>query len=239
MQEEREGQAKEEIGADVRQPAVVVPQLEPRGPLENLSAAVADVADPLNLRGRDYGEVAMERWSKRKEPPQPGRSGTGADSGVPFSTPGPVPAADLPTQEGARRQAAGKPQGPSGLIGADRDTAAATRQRGDERLYESRNHWGPAEYAREARLQEHGRTVSQNVPTTAGDIAQSVAGGAAQDSMDVDFLTGTEAMVVMAVMGADSKSYKREHRRAAKMILSEIYSPRESPRFYRECRATR
>ena len=26
-------------------------------------------------------------------------------------------------------------------------------------------------------------------------------------------------------MGADSKSYRREHRRAAKMVLSEIYSP--------------
>ena len=43
--------------------------------------------------------------------------------------------------------------------------------------------------------------------------------------MDVEPLAGTEAMAVMAVMGADSKSYKREHRRAARMILSEIYSP--------------
>ena len=32
-------------------------------------------------------------------------------------------------------------------------------------------------------------------------------------------------MAVMAVMGADTKSYRREHRRAARMVLSEIYSP--------------
>ena len=43
--------------------------------------------------------------------------------------------------------------------------------------------------------------------------------------MDVDFLAEMDSMAVMAAMGADSRPYKRERRRAARMVLSEIYSP--------------
>ena len=67
--------------------------------------------------------------------------------------------------------------------------------------------------------------MNRHVPVTAGDIAQSSSADQRQESMDVDFLADMETMAVMAVMGADSKSYRREHRRAARMVLSEIYSP--------------
>ena len=83
-------------------------------------------------RSDAYARAAMDRWSTRTEPLQPGCSGTDGKTGVPFTTPGPVPAADLPTQEGARRQAAGKSQGPSGLIEMSSDTAAASRQNAEE-----------------------------------------------------------------------------------------------------------
>ena len=43
--------------------------------------------------------------------------------------------------------------------------------------------------------------------------------------MDVDVLAELDSMAVMAVMGADSKSYKRVRKRAAKMVLSEVFSP--------------
>ena len=46
-------------------------------------------------------------------------------SGVPFFTPGSVPAACLPTRRESGRQDAGKPQGPSGPIGMGEDTAAS------------------------------------------------------------------------------------------------------------------
>ena len=66
--------------------------------------------------------------------PQPGRSGTGDESGVPFSISGQEPAerAPTPTEERDGARGSRKSQGPSGLIGADRDTAATARQNAED-----------------------------------------------------------------------------------------------------------
>ena len=75
-----------------------------------------DEAPPLEVGPNgdvDMGAVLVD--------PQPGCSGTGSGadgvmtSSVPFSTPGFVPAACLPTRLESGRQDAGKLQGPSGL----------------------------------------------------------------------------------------------------------------------------
>ena len=83
---------------------------------------------------------------------------------------------------------------------------------------------GP-EYGRWSRPQgpeEHSQKINRHVPVTAGEIAESSGANQHQESMDLDFLADMETMAVMAVMDADSKSYRREHRRAAKMVLSKI-----------------
>ena len=69
---------------------------------------------------------------RRTEPLQPGRSGTGADRGVTFPTPGTEPAARSPTQRGANGGRAETPQDPRGSSGAGRDTAPAARQNAEE-----------------------------------------------------------------------------------------------------------
>ena len=83
-------------------------------------------------RSDEYARAAMDRWSTRIEPLQPGRSGTDGRSGVSFTTPDTESARRMSTQEGRDDMRTEKLQGPSGLIEASSDTAAASRQNAEE-----------------------------------------------------------------------------------------------------------
>ena len=95
---------------------------------ERLDRAMVDFSHPADTAGdtarppakvelEDTAEAdayrarALEHNGPRREIPQPGRSGTGDEGGVPLSTPGSVPAACLPTPQEGGRQDAGKLSG--------------------------------------------------------------------------------------------------------------------------------
>ena len=137
----------------------------------------------------------MNSW-KPGEPPQPGRSGIGGGGGVPFPTPGLVPAADLPTSVEARRQAAGKLQGPSGLTGAGRDTAAAARQNAEDDA-------------------EH-----EDMQTEEDTAMDTGFIGILEPSAE-DFMSD----LLLQHLGSSGRSYLRENRASCRMIVSEMYSP--------------
>ena len=48
--------------------------------------------------------------------------------------------------------------------------------------------------------------MGQHVHTTAGAVAQSTAGGPPREFMHVDFLEEIGSMMIMAAIGADTKS---------------------------------
>ena len=106
----------------------------------------------------------------------------GADSGVPFSIPGREPAERAPTpmeeRDGAR--CSRKSQGPSGPIGMDRDTAAATRQGARTADELEDNGWNSAAGRERTRIQQQGTmddAMHQRDLRTTGTPVPGVRGG--------------------------------------------------------------
>ena len=133
----------------------------------------------------------LDSYGARKEPLQPGCSGTGADSGVSFSVPDMESAERVPTQEGRTARVQTKSQGPSGLNGADRDTAAAARQN-----------------AEELTAADDGMGTDERQTMTIKELIQKI--GLVEKKREGK--NAEQINCIMVVLGADPKSFRREKR---------------------------
>ena len=217
LQEERVEQAKGENAAGVQPPVAAPPQPEPKGFLDRIPEPTLPPGraedDPSAIAYRDRAREYNGRGT-----PQPGRSGTGGESGVPFSIPDAESAGHVPTQEGRTARVQTKSQGPSGLIGADRDTAAAARQNAD----------AAAEMETDDR-QEADEDAMNTDFVGNFDVADSL--GRLEPSFDDEVST-----LLLNQLGSVGRSHRRESCSAARRLVTEVYSPPRITKLIRESR---